>query len=90
MYIEVYMILPIHIIIALSSVFYSVYAFFSPTKNKLYGIYTLTALTIISGTYLVITHPGPMAEICTTGLVYIGIMLAGIWAVHHKLAALEN
>jgi hypothetical protein len=84
------MILPIHIIIALSSVFYSIYAFFTPTKKKLYAIYALTALTIISGTYLVITHPGPMAEVCTTGLVYIGIMLVGIWAVHHKLALAKN
>jgi hypothetical protein len=84
------MILPLHIIIALSSVFYSVYAFFSPSKNKLYAIYALTALTIISGTYLVITHPGPLAAVCTTGLVYIGIMLVGIWAVHHKLAGQKN
>lgn len=84
------MILPIHIIIALSSVFYSIYAFFAPTKKKLYGIYALTALTIISGTYLVVTHLGPMAEVCVTGLVYIGLMLAGILVVHHKLAMQKN
>jgi len=84
------MILLFHISVALLSVFYTAYLFFHPSKEKLNVSYALLALTIISGTYLIATKPATMTQTCTTGLVYVGVMLVGIKAVKYKLAAQIN
>ena len=80
------MVLSLHILIALSSVFYTAYVFFYPSQSKLRGSYLLLALTIVTGTYLVIAKPSNLTQICVTGLVYIGVMLAGILVVRRKLS----
>ena len=80
-------ILPIHIAIALTSVFYTVYVLFNPSKKGLNASYALVAATIISGTYLVATHPVHMTQTCGEGLVYAGLMITGIFVIKHKLAA---
>ena len=77
--------LPIHILIALGSIFYAIYVFFRPSKTKLNVSYVLVALTLATGTVLVALKPGHMQEVCVTGLVYLGITLTGIFAAHHKL-----
>ena len=79
-------ILPIHIIIALSSVFYTLFVFFSPSQNRLRASYILIALTILTGSCLVAIMPAHLTQTCVEGLVYIAAMLAGIFAVKHKLA----
>jgi hypothetical protein len=83
------MILIFHIIVALSSLVYTGYAFLFPSKQKLYSAYALVILTIASGTVLLIQNPNSMQQVCTTGLVYLACVSAGIFAVHHKLATIK-
>ena len=83
-------ILSIHILIALSSVFYTIYAFFNPSQNKLKLTYFLIGLTLATGTYLVFLKPAHLSQTCQTGLVYIAVMLIGIFATHKKLTAAKN
>ena len=81
------MILPLHILIATASIFSSASAFLFPSKSKLRLTYALIALTFISGFFLMWGKPVHMAQVCTTGLIYLGIVSAGIFAARHKLAA---
>jgi hypothetical protein len=80
------MIVLIHILIALSSVVFTTYAFFAPSRTKLRASYGLVALVLASGTYLVWTNPAHMVQACTSGLIYVGGVTVGILAVHRKLA----
>ncbi len=80
------MLLISHIIIALFSLVYTLYLFFYPSKPGLITSYVLVALTVISGTALVIIKPAHMTQTCVTGLVYLAVIFSGIIAVHHKLA----
>ena len=84
------MILPLHIAFALLSVIYVAYTYFAPSRNKLRASYALTALTIASGTWLVISNPAHMAQSCLTGTVYLGIMFYGIYMASHKLAVVRQ
>ena len=79
-------ILVLHILVALTGLVYSVYLFFRPTKTGVKIVYGLLALTIISGSYLIYTKPAHITQTCIEGLVYIGVMLAGIFVARHKLA----
>jgi hypothetical protein len=79
------MILLLHIIIALSSLVYTGYIFISPSKRGLYVSYALTALTIVTGSYLVVSKPAHMLQACTTGLIYLGVMLVGQAVVRHRI-----
>lgn len=83
-------ILPIHIGIALASVGFSTFLYFSPTRNKFYVTYGLVALTLITGTILVIASRAQILSACTSGLVYIGFMLMAIYASHRKLAVQKS
>lgn len=80
------MILASHIIIALSSVIYSTVLLISPSKTKLHITYALTALTIASGTLLVITMPSHMVSACESGLAYISIVLVAIVSAQRRMA----
>lgn len=75
-----------HIIIALSSVAYTSYLYFRPSRNGLRLSYSLVSLTLATGTYLVFLNPVSLAKTCLTGLIYVGIVLVGIVAARHKLA----
>lgn len=79
------MILGLHIAIAIASVIYTGYIYFSPSQAKLRGSYVLTALTIASGTWLVAANPAHMVQACLTGLLYLGVMFLGIGLARHKL-----
>lgn len=76
-----------HIIIAVLSLFYSLYLFLSPSRLKLRVSYGLMALTTASGTYLIVTSNGHMLETCTVGLLYLGLTTFGILSARHRLAA---
>ena len=74
----------IHIIIALGSVAWTTYLNFTPTRRNFYAAYGLIAATLASGTYLVVSTHSPLLSSCMTGLVYLGIMLGGIFAASRK------
>jgi hypothetical protein len=84
------MILLAHIVIALSSIAYSTYLFFSPSKKKLYASYGLVGLTLVSGTYLVISTGAHVLQSCLTGLVYIGVVSTVIVGARYRLAKNED
>lgn len=81
------MLLLLHVIIALSSIGYTTYLFISPSKSHFYTAYGLIGLTLASGTYLVISSHAPMLQSCMSGLIYIGVVLGGIVAAHHRLVS---
>lgn len=76
----------LHILIALASVGYSTYAFFSPSQAKLNASYGLVAATLLSGTYLVVATHAALVASCTTGLIYTGAVSILLAAAHYKLA----
>ncbi len=81
------MIVLIHVLIALGSVAYATFAFFSPSKSKLRVSYGLVVATFATGFYLVVSNPAHMLQACATGLVYLGAVSVAIVSARHKLAA---
>ncbi len=79
------MILVIHILIAISSVAYTTLLLVRPSQTKLRTSYILVGATLVSGTYLTILNPVNMLHTCTTGLIYIVIVSAGITLARRKL-----
>ena len=79
------MILVTHIIIALSSVGYTTLLLLRPTQAKLYTSYFLVVATLASGIYLTVINPASMLHTCTTGLIYVVIVTAGIAIARKKL-----
>ncbi len=84
------MIVVLHVIIALASTVYTTYVYLFPSKSKLNLAYSLVALTIASGTYLVLTKPSQLISACITGLIYLGLVLPTIVSTRSKLARLVS
>ena len=82
----IYMILLFHILVALGSLLYTAYVFFAPSQSKLTVSYVLTALTVISGCYLILVEPAHLTEDCITGITYLVVMFVGIYITQRKLA----
>jgi hypothetical protein len=81
------MIVLAHIIIALMSIAFSTYTFFSPSQTKLRVSYVLVAAVLTSGFYLVWLNPAALTRVCTTGLIYLGGVTVALVAAHRKLAS---
>jgi len=77
----------IHVLIALSSIAFTTYAYFRPSAAKLKIGYGFVGMTLATGMYLVWSAPAHMIEACTMGLFYLGIVTLGIVATRSKLAA---
>lgn len=84
------MMLIAHITIALASLAYTAYVYFSPSQNKLRATYAFVAATIGTGTWLVMANPAHMVQSCIMGLAYLGIMFFGIAMAHNKLATAKE
>lgn len=82
------MVMLFHIIIALLSMLHAAYMYLRPSRMKLSAAYGMVALTLASGTYLVMSSPAHMAQACMMGIVYLGIVTASIVATRNKLATL--
>jgi hypothetical protein len=80
------MMLPVHITIALLSLIYTAYVYFSPSRAKLRGAYVFVALVVTTGTWLIIANPAHMVQSCITGLLYLGVIFYGIHLTSNKLA----
>ena len=76
----------IHVIFALGSMFCTALAYVLPSKAKLQVSASLVVLTLVSGTYLVMTTHSPLLSSCLAGLAYLGTLTIGLVAVRHKLA----
>jgi len=80
------MILIVHVIVALAGLAFSTAAFIAPSKNKINATYSLIALTLVSGTALVITTHSSILHSCVAGLVYVGLASSGAFLGRRKLA----
>lgn len=80
------MTLILHVVIALVSLVYAGYVYFSPSQARLYVAYGLVAMTLISGTYLVFSLNTPLLRACSTGLLYLAVVLSGLLAAHRRMA----
>jgi hypothetical protein len=81
------MILPFHVAIALISIVYTAFLYFSPTQAKFRVSYALVGLTVGSGTWLILSNPAHMVQACISGLVYLSIIFLGIALARSKLAS---
>jgi len=80
------MVIVLHVLIAVLSLAHTTYVFFKPSPAHFRATYSLVALTILSGIYLIASKPGHMVEACTTGLTYLVLVSFGIGCAHIKLA----
>lgn len=80
------MFLVTHILIAISSVAFTTFLLLRPTQTKLNISYILVSATLATGIYLTIVNPASMLRTCTTGLVYVVIVTAGIAIARKKLS----
>ncbi|HEX8762537.1 MAG TPA: hypothetical protein VF733_02145 [Candidatus Saccharimonadales bacterium] len=81
------MILLAHILIALTSIAATTYAFMRPGRTVLYGSYGLFSATLATGTYLVINGSSHILQTCLVGLFYTVGVGVGLIATQRKLAA---
>ena len=79
------MILLLHVTVALASIGYTTSLFMTPSESKLTISYLLIALTLISGTILVLSNPAQLVRACVVGLLYTIIVTCGVVASHSKL-----
>lgn len=84
------MLIMIHVLIAVSSLLYTGYTYVRPSRKALRISYAFVAATLGSGTYLVVTMHSPLLSACTTGLLYLAVVMAGILAARHKLVLAEQ
>lgn len=80
------MIVFMHVLIALCSIVYTTYLYVRPSRRKFYVSYGLVAATLTSGAYLVMSTHAPLVSSCLTGLVYLGMVTAGLLAASRKAA----
>jgi len=84
------MVLFTHIIIALSGLVFTTYLYIFPSRLKLYISYSLVALTLISGIYLIWLYPSHALSATESGLTYLGIMSIAIGLSQKKLAKMAK
>jgi hypothetical protein len=73
-----------HILIACTSIIFTTYLFIVPSKAKFIVHYSIIALTVMSGTYLVISTHANMLQSCVTGVVYVLAVTLGTIAARYK------
>jgi cytochrome b subunit of formate dehydrogenase len=80
------MILILHIVIAITGIIQTSYILVAPSKKGLRLSYALLALTLGSGTFLVVSTGTHILQACTMGLLYTGFVTLGIARTRHTLA----
>lgn len=80
------MIIVLHVVIAIFSMVYSTLLFKFPSKRNFNISYGLVGLTLVSGTYLAVTLHSSLVSSCTTGLIYLAVVSAGLGFARYKLA----
>ncbi|MEO5950045.1 MAG: hypothetical protein ABIQ04_01210 [Candidatus Saccharimonadales bacterium] len=84
------MIVFLHVLIALSSIILTTYAFFRPSRKLLNASYAFIGLTLASGIYMVVQSPSHMLEACSIGVFYLVVVASGTVAVRAKLSKLDH
>lgn len=76
-----------HVTIALSSVCFSTYLFFRPSRKNFRINYCLIGSTFATGIYLVWSTHSPLLQSCLAGLTYLGVVSIGTVAAQYRVAA---
>lgn len=84
------MILLLHIGIAVLSMLVAGIAFLAPTRLKIRTSYILMALTLATGTYLVVVAPAHMVQACTVGVLYLAITASATVLARRKLSVVTE
>jgi hypothetical protein len=84
------MVILTHVLIALASLALSAYSYFNPSQTMLRVSYGLIALTLASGTYLLLSKPSHMIEACMMGLAYLAIISIATVAARYKLTQMSR
>lgn len=84
------MIVLVHVLIALSSLVYSGYLLVNPLRGRFAVAYGLIGLTLISGTYLVISTHTPLTGACVAGLSYLAAVSIALAGAQRRLVAIKN
>ncbi len=74
----------IHVIVAISSVLFSSYLFFKPSSKNFKISYGLIGLTLVSGTYLVVSTHSALLPACEAGLTYLIIVSVLIFVAQRR------
>ena len=80
------MMLIIHILIATASIGLASFAYFRPSVMLLRATYATIALTLGTGTYLIVMSPSHMVQACVTGIAYLVVVGAIALAARVKFA----
>ena len=80
------MMLMIHIVISLTSLLVSGWVAFRPTLMRIRSSYTLIALTLGTGTFLVVQHPAHLGSACLSGIVFLGLSTVGVVSARRNLS----
>ncbi len=80
------MILLTHLGIALLSLIISTATLIAPSKTKLHNSYILTALTFVSGSYLVYISNASLLRSCISGIAYLAVITSMNVAARYRLA----
>jgi hypothetical protein len=83
------MILIFHIVAAISSLIWTGYIYFRPSKIGLNVDYGLVAAMLISGFYLILSKPAHITQTCIEGLVYLAAVSYGIVHARNKLTSIK-
>lgn len=79
-----HMLVLVHVAIAFSSMLYTTYLYFRPSRRGFYAAYSLIAATLASGTYLVVSAHSPLLPSCVSGLVYLAAVSAGLFIASRR------
>lgn len=86
----VFMLILIHVIIAITSIIIATVGFISPSLKKLVLSYGFILATVVSGTILLITVPSHILQSCLSGLSYLTIASIATIATHVRLRRLAT
>lgn len=80
------MLLLVHIVSALTSLVLTLFLNIFPSKKKLRIAYFLVATTLVSGIYLIWSHPTHALSATVSGLTYVAAETVGIVFAQKRLA----
>lgn len=83
------MLLLLHVLTAIVSIFITTYSVVRPRKNLLSAGYGLAGATLASGTILVISSGSNLLRSCLTGIAYFGVVAVGLRVAQKRLAKQE-
>ena len=75
----------LHITSALVSLGVVALSLLAPSRRKVHLSYGLMALTLATGTYLVVSTGSALLPACTSGLVYLVVAMTGTYIARARL-----